>query len=90
MLTKEKQSQYLNCFMWERARKDVKKKKKIAHTLHRSISYSLLNIFPFLSLPCLQKWKIMSCRMRSEQLREAICCGNEEVKGSKWPGELCE
>ncbi|MBN3278196.1 BAKOR regulator, partial [Polyodon spathula] len=26
------------------------------------------------------KWKIMSCRMRSEQLREAICCGNEEAK----------
>lgn len=29
------------------------------------------------------KWKIMSCRMRSEQLREAICCGNEEVKGNR-------
>uniref|UniRef100_A0A3B3R7L3 Autophagy related 14 n=1 Tax=Paramormyrops kingsleyae TaxID=1676925 RepID=A0A3B3R7L3_9TELE len=26
------------------------------------------------------KWKIMSCKMKIEQLKEAVCCGNEEVK----------
>lgn len=26
-----------------------------------------------------QKWKIMSCKMKIEQLKEAICNGNEEV-----------
>lgn len=29
------------------------------------------------------KWKIMSCKMKIEQLKEAICCGNEEVKSGK-------
>uniref|UniRef100_A0A3B4DKV4 Beclin 1-associated autophagy-related key regulator n=1 Tax=Pygocentrus nattereri TaxID=42514 RepID=A0A3B4DKV4_PYGNA len=31
----------------------------------------------------LLKWKIMSCRMKIEQLKEAICSGNEEVKSGK-------
>ncbi|XP_038865727.1 beclin 1-associated autophagy-related key regulator isoform X2 [Salvelinus namaycush] len=29
------------------------------------------------------KWKIMSCKMKIEQLKEAIGCGNEEVKSGK-------
>uniref|UniRef100_A0A8C5MVS8 Autophagy related 14 n=2 Tax=cellular organisms TaxID=131567 RepID=A0A8C5MVS8_9ANUR len=27
----------------------------------------------------LQKWKIMSCKMRIEQLKQSICTGNEEI-----------
>ncbi|CAB1331179.1 unnamed protein product, partial [Coregonus sp. 'balchen'] len=29
------------------------------------------------------KWKIMSCKMKLEQLKEAIGCGNEEVKSEE-------
>uniref|UniRef100_A0A4W5R4K5 Autophagy related 14 n=1 Tax=Hucho hucho TaxID=62062 RepID=A0A4W5R4K5_9TELE len=29
------------------------------------------------------KWKMMSCKMKIEQLKEAIGCGNEEVKSGK-------
>lgn len=32
-----------------------------------------------------QRWKLMSCRMKMEQLKEAVAWGNEEVKS----GELC-
>lgn len=33
-----------------------------------------------LLLLCLQKWKIMSCRMKIEQLREAVAGGVQEKK----------
>jgi hypothetical protein len=34
----------------------------------------------------IQKWKIMSCKMKIEQLKEAIGCGNEEVKSGELYG----
>lgn len=40
---------------------------------HRSRDVTLL-------LFCLQKWKIMSCRMKIEQLREAVAGGVQEKK----------
>lgn len=30
-----------------------------------------------------QKWKIMSCKMKIEQLKEAVAGGNEEVKSGE-------
>lgn len=40
---------------------------------HRSSDVTLLSFF-------LQKWKIMSCRMKIEQLREAVAGGVQEKK----------
>lgn len=30
-----------------------------------------------------QKWKIMSCKMKIEQLKEAVAWGNEEVQSGE-------
>lgn len=31
----------------------------------------------------LQKWKIMSCKMKIEQLKEAVAGGNDEMKSGE-------
>jgi len=35
----------------------------------------------FVYLP--QKWKIMSCKMKIEQLKEAVAWGNQEVRSGR-------